>query len=100
MKTYSIAAGYASDILIPRNGIERDLFTDKIGEDGIYFSTNDGKVAKATFVSVWVNTDGMFDDELQMICQRFFGLDFGYIRSVWVARLGNVEDIWYHIKLA
>jgi hypothetical protein len=80
---------YAEEILIPDNGIFRDS----------EYKTADGQRVSVQFITTWNNRDGSFDNELDEICQRKWGIAFRAMKSVWISRLGTIGDYWHLIKL-
>lgn len=80
---------YAGEVLIPENGIGN-------GEE---FRTSDGVDVRVRYISTWNNKDGAYDEELDDLCQRKWGVTFSSIRSVWFARLGRVGDFWHLVKM-
>lgn len=83
-----IRAKFAEKLLVPANGIE-------FGE----VETSDGIKCRTEFQATWNNADGMFDDELENICQREYGCSFQAIKSIWISRLTKVSDYWHLVKL-
>lgn len=62
--------------------------------------TKDGIACKVKFLTTWNNTDKRYDEELEKVCQERYGCSFSTIRSVWISRLGRVNDIWHLIRLS
>ena len=83
-----IKAKFAEKLLVPENGIE-------FGE----VETSDGVLCVTEFLATWNNDRGMFDDELDSICQREYGCSFQAIKSIWIGRLGQVSDYWHLVRL-
>lgn len=83
-----INAKFADKLLVPANGICR-------GE----VETADGVMCRTEFQATWNNTGGMFDDELDSICQREYKCSFQAIKSIWIGRLGQLSDYWHLVKL-
>lgn len=83
-----ISAKFAEKLLVPANGIE-------FGE----VETFDGIKCRTEFLATWNNADGMFDEELEGVCQREYGCSFRAIKSIWIGRLGRLSDYWHLVKL-
>lgn len=86
-----IKAKYAENVMVPKEGISGI-------KPGVY-QTLDGKVCNATFISVWNNTDGRYDEQLDHICRKFWNISFSYIKSLWMERCMEIEGYWYFLKL-
>lgn len=63
------------------------------------FKTSDGINVSVKFISTWNNKDGQYDEQLDGICNREYGAPFATIRSIWIGRLGKVDEYWHLIKL-
>lgn len=63
------------------------------------FLTKDDVPVKPQFLITWNNRDGKYDNELDSISQSHFSVPFSALRSVWISRLGRVDDYWHFIKL-
>lgn len=61
--------------------------------------TADGVRCKCKYLGAWDNEDGRYDEELEGICQKEFGMPFKSIRSLWVSRLNRMSQVWYFVKL-
>ena len=83
-----IKAKFAEKLLVPANGITS-------GE----VETADGIMCRAEFQTTWNNADGLFDDELEGVCQREYGCSFQTIKSIWISRIGILSDYWHLVKL-
>lgn len=95
---YRIQAKPAEYILCPANAIEHVFYNR--GQNIIpELVTADGSVHKCTFIGTWNNSGGIYEDELDGVCQRKYGVPFVSIRSVWIGRLGKIDDYWHLIKL-
>ena len=95
---YKIQAKFNEYVLCPRNAIEPGFYTRNpaiLPE----LVTADGSVCEAEFISTWNDTGGVYDDEFDNICQCRFGVPFVSIRSIWIGRLGRIDDFWHLIKL-
>lgn len=66
--------------------------------NGVY-KTSDGKECNAEFISIWDNRDGRFNDQLEHISQKCYGLSFSYVRSLWLERVQQIEGYWHLINL-
>ena len=85
-----ILCKFAPKILAPRNAF--DGFSEE-------YQTLDGKVCTLEFLSGWKNTDGDMDDDLDCCCQHVLGCSFDTIRSIWISRLGHVDEFWFLVEL-
>lgn len=88
-----IKAKYTDKILIPDFALPRGL------KEGAQLETMDGVSCLAHFLSTWDNTDGRYDEELDGLCQRQWGVPFQAIRSVWIGRINNIDSLWHYIEL-
>ena len=79
---------FAEHLLVPANGIE---FGD--------VETVDGVKCHTSFQATWNNRDGFFDDELESVSQKYYNCPFSTIKSIWISRLGRVDDFWNLVKL-
>ena len=77
-------------MLAPRNAF--DSFSEE-------YQTLDGKVCTLELLTGWKNTDGQMDDDLDCCCRNVLGCSFGTIRSIWIGRLGHVDEFWFLVKL-
>lgn len=96
--TYRIQAKASEYILCPANAIEHDFY---VRNQNILpqLGTTDGSVHEARFESTWNNANGAYDEELDRLCQRMFRVPFVSVRSMWIGRLGRIDDYWHLIKL-
>ena len=90
---YPIKARFADKILAP------DLALPKAAPEGVALVTLDDVPCVAHFLSTWDNSDGRYDDELDLLCQREWGCSFGVLRSVWIGRIDKVGNYWHLIEL-
>ena len=97
-KEYKIQAKSAEYILCPANAIE-DAFYKRKADDTFLLQTVDGAKHEVVFLCTWFNHGSVYDDELEAACQRYYGMTFEGIRSMWIGRLGHVDDYWHLIKL-
>ncbi len=81
---------YAERVMLPHNAI---------GAGVSEYETADGVNVRLKFIGTWNNKDGLFDEELNKICDDAFGVAFDSIKSIWIARLGMVDDYWHLVKL-
>lgn len=96
-KTFRLAAKYAPLVLCPKNAIE-EAFYEGTEMQG-HFLTTDKKECAFQLQTVWDNSDGRYDNEMDAVCQENWNMPFRSMRSVWFSRLGKISDIWYLIKL-
>ena len=61
--------------------------------------TMDGVQCEGRVICAWNNTDGQLDDSLDNESLRRYGCPFPVIRSIWMGRLGKVDNYWWLIKL-
>lgn len=83
-----INAKFAEYLLAPANGIQNEEL-----------ETMDGIRCRPEFQATWNNAGGSYDDELEGVCQKYYGCTFQSIRSIWIGRLGYVSDFWHLVKL-
>lgn len=98
VRRYKIRAKSAEYILCPANAIEGDFYK-RNPDDPFLLQTVDGAEHNATFICSWCNRDCAYDEELEAVCQKYYGMTFESIRSMWIGRLGRVDDYWHLIKL-
>lgn len=87
----TIKAKYAEYVLVPKEGLSGI-------EPGAY-ETADGKTCFATFIAGWDNRGGVYDEQLDHICQKRWNLPFSYIKSLWMERCWEIEGYWYLLML-
>lgn len=85
-----IQSKFVPKLILPRNAFE------EFGEE---YQTTDGKVVTMDFLTCWKNTDNQMEDDLDNCCQNVLGCPFSLIRSLWIGRLGYVDEFWYLVKL-
>ena len=85
-----IQSKFVPKLLMPGNAIKS--FNDT-------YVTIDGVECTLEFLTGWKNTDGQMDDDLDCCCQHTLGCPFSTIRSIWIGRLGYVDEFWYLVKL-
>lgn len=83
---------YTEYLLVPDNAIGRTYCDDE-------FMTDDGVRCRLEFQMTCNNKDGLFDDDLDRDCLRHYGCHFSSIRSIWIGRLGQVDDFWHLVKM-
>ena len=98
-RPYRIEAKYAPKVLMPKNAIERRFFEDAVSQREYDFVTADGKNCKARFISAWNNEGGRYDESLDFICMKNWKTPFESLKSLWISRLGTIDDYWYLINL-
>ena len=84
-----IQSKYTEYLLAPANAIGR--------EDIVV--TTDGIRCKLVYQSTWNNEGGRFDDQLEDVCQKYYGCPFSTIRSIWMGRLNYLSDYWHLVKM-
>lgn len=90
---FQVKARFAGRILIPDKALPR------CAKEGEKLVSSDNVCCMAHFLSTWDNSDGRYDDELEGLCQRQWGLSFAAIRSVWIGRIDNIGTVWHYIEL-
>ena len=95
---YRIESKFADVILLPSNAIESDFWTSEKGVKAT-FITSDDVICKARWLCTWRNFEGSYDDLLDSICTARWNAPFVTIRSLWLSRLGKVDEFWHLIKL-
>lgn len=45
------------------------------------------------------NTDGRYDEELDVLCKELYGMGFRAIKNVWESRLGRLSGYWHHVEM-
>ena len=95
---YRILARSADYVFCPANAIEDEFYHR--GQNVIpELVSTDGVIHKPTFIGTWNNTGGVYEDEFEDICQRRYQMPFVSIRSMWIGRLGRLDNYWHLIKL-
>ena len=95
---YYINAKSAEYVFCPANAIEYEFYHRDpyvIPE----LVTTDGVAHKAEFIGTWNNVGDVYEDEFENICKMYYGAPFMSIKSVWIGRLGKLDDYWHLIKL-
>lgn len=95
---YSIQAKSAEYVFCPANAIEPEFYR-RNPYTPFRMVTTDGIVNDATFIETWYDRAGVFTDEFDSVCQRYYGMNFESIKSIWIGRLGTLDDYWHLIKL-
>lgn len=98
VEQYYIQAKSAEYVFCPANAIDSEFYhrdSYVIPE----FVTTDGVAHRPTFIGTWNNRGGLYQDEFERICQRYYGTSFVAIRSIWIGRLDKLDDFWHLIKL-
>ena len=96
---YRIESKFSDVVLLPSNAIEYSFYASGNG-DSATFITLDDVICSARWISTWRNTDGQYDELLDSICQDRWKVPFVTIRSLWLSRLGRVDEFWHLIKLS
>lgn len=84
-----IQCKYADRVLIPSNGTPKS-------EEVV---TSDGVRCRMKFLATWNNEGDRYEKEFEGICQQKYKASFRAIRSIWIARLGHVDNYWHLINL-
>ena len=79
-------------VLIPANAIEG-------GGAETRLLTLDGKECIAEYQCTWRNDNHQSEKSMDFECRRHFNKSFSQIRSMWIGRLGYVDDWWHLIRL-
>ena len=85
----TIQCKYNEKVLVPDNGI---------AGTGQYM-TLDGQTVLVRLVGCWNNTGGYYEEELDALCQKEWGISFQALRSIWIGRLGRVGNYWHVIEM-
>ena len=85
-----IQCKFVPKLIAPRNAF------DSFGEE---YQTIDGKVCTLEILTGWKNTDGQMDDDIDCCCRNVLGCSFSHIRSLWIGRLGHVDEFWFLLGL-
>ena len=89
---FRINCDYSEYVLVPHNAIEKIAV-------GCYYRTRNDTLVRGKFLCTWNNSDGSYDEELDEISLKYWNVHFPAIRSMWIARIGNVDNFWHLIKL-
>lgn len=89
--SHKIKCKYAEYMMAPFNAFPAGM--------GAQYETTDGVLCDLEMCSSWNNDRGDYDDEFDYVCQKNFGCSFSAIRSIWISRLGKVDDYWHLVKL-
>lgn len=85
---FRINCRFSEEVLIPAEGVrEKECVT------------LDGVSAVVSYLGAWDNKDGYYEEELDGLCEEKWKMPFKSLRSVWIARLGRVSELWYLIGL-
>ena len=57
-----------------------------------------GELVTVEWLSVMDNTKGHYDETLDFISQDLYSMPFSRVKSLWFARLGDVEGYWDKIR--
>lgn len=95
---YRIDAKPAEYIFCPANAIENEFYhRDPYIIPALV--TSEGNTHKARFIGTWNNSGGVYEEEFESICRKYYGMSFVSIRSLWIGRLGKLDNYWHLIKL-
>ncbi len=95
-RVFRVQARSAAALLLP-NAVD-DAFWVRKAEVDVLLETLDGKRMRPRFVAAWNNKGGVYDGELDSVCQQRFGFPFVNIRSMWNSRLGFVDYYWFLVE--
>lgn len=98
VQSYALNAKFAEYVFLPSNAIEGAFWGRDYNVDP-QFVTSDKIVCKPTFISTTNNAEGRYDESFDRICRSHFNMSFSAVRSIWIARLGGVDNYWHLIKL-
>lgn len=98
MSRYLIKSKFAEYVLCPHNAIERDYYRDQFNDDAVLV-TIDGVEARAEFQESCDNEDGRYNQALDDLCQKHYGLSFDQIKSIWLSRIFELDTRWHLLKL-
>lgn len=87
-----IRCKYAEYVLMPDNALGRAYRDDE-------FETEDGVRCRLEFQSTCNNQGGIFDYCLDQDCLKCYGCHFHTVKSIWIGRLGRVDDYWHMVKM-
>lgn len=87
-----IRCKFSNFVLIPQEGIT----STSIGEN---YETEDGVKVRVKYISTWNNSDGEYNEELEDLCMKRWGMTFAFIRSMWISRLPYVGNYWHYVEL-
>lgn len=96
-KAYKIQSKFVEHVLFPSNAVDKSFFDGTVKD--ATFETTDGFRVRAEFLNAIKNSDGENDVCLDDICLTMFSMPFNFIRSMWISRLGMVDEFWYLVKL-
>lgn len=95
---YRIQCRYAPVVFFPSTAVD-DAFWRRRETDGVRFETLDGKVCIPKFIRTTNNRGGEYDEDFDYLCKRHFGTSFASVRSLWIARLAEMDDYWHFVEL-
>ena len=98
MEKYKISCKFSDMVLAPGNAVESRFYSRDPKADYL-FVTTDGVVCRPEYQCTRNNADGRFDDVLDDFCKRTFDIGFSSLRSMWISRLGSLDNYWDIIKL-
>lgn len=83
---------FADVLIVPHNAVNPSAI------DCLY-ETRDGVVCRLAFESGVNNEGGQFDDFMERKCKELYGCGFSSIKSLWLGRLGRLDDYWHLVKM-
>lgn len=98
MVEYRINTKFTTMVFCPSNAIE-DAFWQRDENVDPLFRTTDGKLCRPLFIRTTNNSGGRYDEDFDYLCKRHFNASFASVRSLWYARLGELDNYWHLITL-
>lgn len=105
---YYLATIFKDRVVVPMEAIDPRFFEIKVPSDDfgrqtlqkVKFITKDNKQVTANFVSILNIKSEWCLGYLNAMCNRLYGKDFEYVKSVWIARLNNaIIEYWAVLTL-
>lgn len=84
-----IQSRFTEHLLVPDNGLDRNTST---------YETMDGFACVIKYEATWADYRE-YEEEMELICQRFYQCSFSTIKSIWIGRLGFLDKVWHLIKM-
>lgn len=94
MGIYKIAAKSAPVILFPSNAVEPRFWKRSMTERYQFIGTDD-VIYEPEFLHTWSRPC----EDLAECCETYFHMPFESMRSIWIARLGTLDDYWHLIRM-